>query len=204
MSRGNLIVVSGPSGAGKDTVIEKVMQKCENVKLSISATTREIRPNETDGVNYFFMTEDEFLKIKKEDGFLESAVYCDNYYGTPKKFLFEQLDKGIDVILIIETQGAMSIRREYPEGVFIFVIPPTIKELRSRLENRGTESEEAVALRMEKALIEIEKIDKYNYIVFNGSLEKAADEIVAIIKAERLRTVYQDLQNIKERFKNDN
>jgi len=186
-NKGLLVVVSGPSGAGKGTVIKALLEKRNNLYLSVSATTREKREGEIDGVNYHYMTEEEFLKTKEEGGFIESACFCGNYYGTLKKTVLEKLEEGIDVILEIEVQGAMKIRSLYPEGVFIFVSPPSMEELRQRLENRKTESRDKIEERLKTAVWEIGIASKYNYIVINDNIDDAGLRIDAIMTAEKLR-----------------
>ncbi|MBO4898211.1 MAG: guanylate kinase [Clostridia bacterium] len=196
--KGLLIVVSGPSGVGKGTVLGKVFEKRDDMYYSVSATTREMREGEKDGVNYHFLSEEEFLKIKAEDGFLESACYCDNYYGTLKEEVFKRIDKGINVVLEIEVQGAMQIRRKHPEGVFIYILPPSYKALRERLLGRGTDDLDKIEKRLEAAKWELTQIDKYNYLVVNDIVEEAADELNSIIEAEHLRTprVYDAIQEM--------
>lgn len=196
--KGLLIVVSGPSGVGKGTVLGKVFEKRDDMYYSVSATTREMREGEKDGVNYHFLSEEQFLKIKDEDGFLESACYCDNYYGTLKEEVFKRIDKGINVVLEIEVQGAMQIRRRHPEGVFIYILPPSYKALRERLLKRGTDDIAKIEKRLEAAKWELTQIDKYNYLVINDIVEEAANEVNAIIEAEHLRTprVYDAVQEM--------
>ena len=198
MGKGLLLVVSGPSGVGKGTVLKKVFEERDDIYFSVSATTREKREGEKNGVNYHFMTEEEFLKIKANDGFLESACFCGNYYGTLEEEVFKRIDKGINVVLEIEVQGAMQIRRKHPEGVFVYILPPSYKELSERLLNRGTEDAEKVRKRLETAKWELKQIDKYNYLVINDTAEKAADRINAIIEAEHLRTprVYDSIREM--------
>ena len=183
--RGNLFVISGPSGAGKGTVCEAFMKKHPEAYLSISATTRKPREGEIDGKSYFFISEEEFKNKISKGEFLEHAVYCGNYYGTPKDKAMEQLDAGRDVILEIESDGAMQVRAHFPEGVFIFVCPPGMEELRRRLTDRGTESPEVVEQRLEKAKIEFRRAEKYNYMLLNDDVDKAVERLEAIIAAEK-------------------
>jgi len=154
-NKGILFVVSGPSGAGKGTICKALIEKRKDLFLSISATTRKPRPGEVDGVNYYFLSEEEFLEKIKNNGFLEHAFFCGNYYGTPKDKVYEKLSQGIDVILEIEVQGAMKVRAEHPEAVFIFVLPPSMKELKERLINRNTEPIEIINQRLNTAAFEI-------------------------------------------------
>lgn len=201
-NKGLLIVISGPSGAGKGTVLKELFDIRSNLHLSVSATTREKRPGEQEGVNYFYMTEEQFLEMKEKDGFFESACFCGNYYGTPKEKVFEKLNQGTDVILEIEVQGAMKVKSEYPEGVFIFVAPPSVGELKNRLENRNTETAEVIEKRVKTAVWELTMAEKYNYIVVNDEVSKAALRIDSIIRAEKLR-IERNIDFIKERFGND-
>lgn len=182
--KGNLFVISGPSGAGKGTVCEAFRAKHPEVFLSVSATTRRPRPGEKEGVSYYFLSEDEFRKGIDEGNFLEHAFYCGNYYGTPKNKVLGRLAAGEDVILEIESDGAMQVRAAFPEGVFIFVCPPSIEVLRERLIGRGTETPEAVEARLKKAETEFIRADKYNYLLLNDDVEKAVERLEAIITAE--------------------
>lgn len=188
MNKGMLIVVSGPSGCGKGTVLAEIL-KSDRIFYSVSATTRSPRPGETDGMNYYFLTKDKFEKLIDEDGMLEYAQYCGNYYGTPKKPVEDMLEQGKHVILEIEVQGAMKIMEKRPEAVFVFILPPSLKELERRLKKRGTEAEDVVKKRLNEAAGEIRQAYKYNYAVINGELEKAVDDLKAIIRAEELKTI---------------
>lgn len=185
--QGQLIVVSGPSGAGKDTIISKVAEKNEKVWISISATSRAPRAGEEEGINYFFLTKEEFEENIKKDYFLEYAEYAGNYYGTPKEKIVEKLNKGIDVILVIEIQGAMKIKELIPEALFIFIMPPSEKTLLKRLSRRKTEDKQKIVERFNIAYKEINEVTKYNYVVVNDDLEEAIFKVEAIIKAEKCR-----------------
>ena len=187
MNKGMLIVVSGPSGCGKGTVLAEIL-KSDRIFYSVSATTRSPRPGETDGVNYYFLTKEKFEKLIEEDGMLEYASYCGNYYGTPKKPVEDMLEQGKHVILEIEVQGAMKVMEKCPEAVFVFILPPSLKELERRLNKRGTEAEDVIKKRLSEAVGEIKQAYKYNYAVINGELEKAVDDLKAIIRAEELKS----------------
>ena len=185
--QGQLIVVSGPSGAGKDTIVGKVIEHNKKVWLSVSATSRKPRAGEEEGVNYFFLEKEDFEKKIEEGYFLEYAEYAGNYYGTPKEKIIEKLDKGYDVILVIEIQGAMKIKELVPEALFIFIMPPSEKELLKRLKNRKTEEKEKIVERFNIAYKEINEVTKYNYVVVNDVLDDAVDKVESIIKAEKCR-----------------
>ena len=185
--KGLLIVVSGPSGAGKDTVINKVLETEKNIWVSISMTSRSPRGSEENGKDYFFVTKEEFEENIKAGNLLEYATYNDNYYGTPKSKIDEYLNKGIDVVLIIEIQGARQIKDLIPEALFIFIMPPSMEELKHRLVSRGTDSPDKIIGRFKRAYEEINEVTKYNYVVVNDEVEKASDKVISIIKAEKCR-----------------
>ena len=185
---GQLIVISAPSGAGKDTVVKELMKKYgENKWVSVSATSRDPRPGEQEGIDYFYLTKDEFEKNIEEGFFLEYTNYAGNYYGTPKKYIKDKLDEGIDVILIIEIEGAMNVKKLIPEALFIFIMPPSIKELVRRLKTRGTETNEKILKRFNQTYKEINEVTKYNYVVVNDIVDNAVEKVNAIIKAEKCR-----------------
>ena len=185
--KGNLIVISAPSGAGKGTVIDGVMKINSNLWLSVSMTSRKMRSNDIPGETYFFVSKEEFEERIKEGVFLEYAIYNGNYYGTPKDKIQEKLDQGIDVILEIEIQGALKVKELVPDAIFIFILPPSMKELRRRLVNRGTDSKEKVLERFKTAYREINEVTKYNYVVINDEVEKAVSKVNAILLSERCR-----------------
>ncbi len=185
--QGQLIVVSGPSGAGKDTIVNKVVENNKNIWISVSATSRKPRKGEVEGVNYFFLEKEDFEEKINNNYFLEYAEYANNYYGTPKEKIVEKLEKGIDVILVIEIQGAKKIKELVPEALFIFIMPPSEKTLLSRLKNRQTEDKEKIIERFNIAYKEINEVTKYNYVVVNDKLDEAVDKVESIIKAEKCR-----------------
>lgn len=185
--KGLLIVVSGPSGTGKGTVLKLVKESCEDVRFSVSATTRKPREGEIDGKNYFFKSVEEFRQMIKNNEFVEWVEYCDNFYGTPKKYIEDSIEQGYNVILELEVDGAINIKDQYPDSVTIFMIPPSFEELRLRIEGRGTEKPEIVEKRLNKAKQELMLINKYDYVTINNNVEDAVREINSIIIAEKLR-----------------
>ena len=181
MNKGLPIVISAPSGCGKDTILEQLYKKNSNLTQSVSATTRAMREGEIDGVSYHFTTTDAFEKMIANGEVLEYTQYCGNYYGTPKKAVTDMLEQGRDVILKIEVEGAMNIKKIFPECVLIFILPPSMSELERRLRKRGTETEETIAARIAQAR-------KFDYLVVNGELEKAVDDVNTVILAEKMNT----------------
>ncbi len=179
--KGILIIVSGFSGAGKGTLVKKLIEEYDNYALSISATTRQPRPGEMDGREYFFLQKEEFERKIKENGLIEYACYCDNYYGTPREYVERQLDAGKDVILEIEIQGALKVRKQYEDALLLFVMPPSAGELRRRLVGRGTETAEVIDKRMNRAAQEAEGIEEYDYIVVNDDLDECVRKLHEII-----------------------
>ncbi len=183
--KGILIVVSGFSGAGKGTLMKRLMQMYDNYALSVSMTTRLPREGERDGVEYFFTDTEHFEETIARDGLIEYARYCDHYYGTPRAYVEEQLEQGKDVILEIEIQGALKIKEKYPESLLLFVMPPSAGELKRRLSGRGTESPEVIDKRMKRACEESEGIEAYDYIVVNDDLNRCTQEIHNLVEAAR-------------------
>ena len=184
---GNLVVISGPSGAGKGTIIERLKDINDNFWLSISMTSRNIRSNDIPDKTYFFVSREEFLDRISKDVFLEYAEYNGNYYGTPKDKILDKLNEGKDVILEIEIQGALKIKELIPDAIFIFILPPSMDELRNRLVNRGTDSKDKILSRFKTAYQEINEVTKYNYVVINDDLDKAVNKVNAILLSERCR-----------------
>lgn len=185
--RGLLIVLSGPSGVGKGTVCAVLRKRSSNLVYSISATTRKPRRNEVDGVHYFFKERAEFEKMIEENAFLEWAEYMGNYYGTPRKFVEDTLAQGRDVLLEIEVQGALQVKKKFPEGVFIFLAPPSMHELKQRIAMRGTETEEAMTGRLTVAEKEMALVHEYDYSVVNDRVDLACKRILSIVEAEHCR-----------------
>ncbi len=185
--RGLLIVISGPSGAGKGTICKRFMEKNKDVMLSVSATTRSPRAGEVEGINYFFMSKEQFVEKIESNDFLEYAEVYDNYYGTPKSNVEEMLQNGKDVILEIDIQGALKVKENTREGVFVFILPPSMEELKQRIINRGSETQESLMKRFKSAYKEINFISKYNYAVVNDKVEIAVEKLEAIISAEKCR-----------------
>ncbi len=203
--RGILIVVSGFSGSGKGTIMKALMKKYDNYALSISATTREPRTGEVDGREYFFKTVEEFEKMIAKDELIEYAKYVNNYYGTPRAYVEEQLADGKDVILEIEIQGALKVKEKFPDTLLLFVTPPSAKILKERLVGRGTETMAVIEERMNRAVEEAESMDKYDYLVINDELERCVEEVHQIIQGEHRRsfrnTVF--MEYMKEELKGE-
>lgn len=198
-NKGLLFVVSGPSGVGKGTICQEYVKTHDDSVLSISATTRAPREGEKHGVNYYYITNEEFEAGIAKGEFLENAVFCGNRYGTPKKAVLEMLESGKNVILEIEVQGAMQVRSHYPEGVFVFVIPPSLQELENRLRGRNTETDEVIKKRLERAKQEFALCEKYNYILMNDNLGDALSKLEAIMKAEKCY-MPRNIEFIKKEF----
>ncbi len=194
--QGVLLIISGPSGAGKGTVVEQLCRE-DDFSLSISATTRKPREYEKDGVHYFFHTKEEFERMRDRSELLEWAEFCGNYYGTPRKYVTEQLMAGRNVILEIEVQGALQVKEIYPDGVLIFLVPPNLEELGNRLTKRGTEDKETINRRLRRALEEMELVERYDYLVINDTVAQAAGDIFTIVAAEKMKcSRNKDIQRI--------
>lgn len=198
--QGILLIISGPSGSGKGTIVGQLCEK-NDFALSISATTRKPRENEEQGVHYFFHTREEFEQMKERKELLEWAEFCGNYYGTPRKYVTEQLMQGKNVILEIEVQGALQVKKIYPEGVLVFMVPPNLEELGRRLTNRGTEDKETINMRLRRALEEMELVDEYDYLVINDTVEQATEDILTIVDAEGMKCSRN--RDIKKIFKGE-
>lgn len=183
--RGLLLVVSGPSGVGKGTVLEQVLKANDNIFYSVSATTRPKRPGDVDGVQYYFLTHEEFEKRIAEGRMLEYASYCGNYYGTPRDAVENMLAQGKDVLLEIEPCGAMQVMEKCPDAVSIFILPPSMDELRARLTGRGTEAQDVIEKRLAKAEEEVAFKDRYKYNIVNDTIENAKDQILSIINQNK-------------------
>ncbi|MDO5715132.1 MAG: guanylate kinase [Tissierellia bacterium] len=201
MAKGFLLVLSGPSGSGKGTVSEALMEKNNEIVFSTSVTTRTPRPGEVNGENYFFTSIEEFEDMVENNELLEHAFVHSNYYGTPKQFVMDEIEKGEIVLLEIDVQGALQIKEKYKEAVFIFLIPPTMDELRQRLIRRDTETEEEINTRFKNAFKELDFVGEYDYFVVNNTVDQAVIDIENIIAAEKLRVKRH--KNIKEEVKAD-
>ncbi len=202
MEKGILFVVSGPSGVGKGTIMEAVSKaRGEDMVVSVSATTRQPRPGETDGVSYFFLTEEEFFEKRDANGFIEFASVHGSWYGTPKDWVEARLAEGRDVILEIDVQGALQVKEYTRDASYIFILPPSLRELRRRITERGTETDEQIRIRMNKVMEEIEHLDRYDYAIVNDDLDKAVEEMLTLMKTGRNRLksdVYDIIESYRE------
>ena len=185
--RGNLIVISGPSGAGKGTIVDGLKKVNENIWVSISMTSRESRKNDIPDETYFFVSREEFEERISRGEFLEYAIYNENYYGTPRDKIAHKLEQGYDVVLEIEIQVSLKLKELFDDAIFIFILPPSMRELRNRLVNRGTDSKEKILNRFKRAYQEINEVTKYNYVVINDDIDKAVKKVNAILLSERCR-----------------
>ena len=196
--KGILFILSGPSGVGKGTVRQRLFEQETHLKYSVSATTREKRAGEQEGIDYFYTTKEQFEAMIQNGELLEHAQYVENYYGTPRAYVEEQLEKGNDVFLEIEVQGALQVKENFPEGVFIFLFPPSLEELKNRIIGRGTESDELVRNRLKEAEKEIRMMSEYDYVVVNDDVDQAVQKVKAIItsehcKRERIEAEYKKI-----------
>ena len=189
--KGLLVSVSGPSGVGKGSVIDKVRERLPDIAHSVSVTTRGMRENEQEGKSYFFRSKEEFQQMMKDGEILEHDIYLNNYYGTPITPLLKLINEGRDVLFDLTVSGSLALMEHYKDAVTIFLLPPSLSELRRRLEKRATESPEVIERRLLEASVEIPKLDLFNYVVINDDLEKAADRIIAIIEAEKHKSFRQ-------------
>lgn len=205
--RGLLIVLSGPSGAGKGTICSRLRAEMPNLTYSVSMTTRQPRVGEVEGVNYFFRDKEEFEELLKEAAFLEYAKVYDNYYGTPKKHVMDLLDQGKSVLLEIDIQGAMQVKERYSDAIFIYIVPPSLTELSARLRGRATDSEEVIDKRLSLACSELALAHRYDYIVVNDDLDEATEKTASILRAEsckisrnkeKIQFIYKQYMDSKE------
>ena len=204
-TRGSLIVLSGFAGVGKGTVLKSLFETHEGYAYSVSATTRDPRPGEVDGVHYFFISRERFEQMIENDELLEHASYVGNYYGTPKAYVDRKLEEGFDVILEIEIQGALNIKKKVPEAVLIYMLPPSARTLKERLTGRGTETEEVILKRMKRAAEEAVGVEEYDYIIVNEDADECAQELNSLIRAQRhrassnlpfIRKIQRDLKDL--------
>lgn len=201
---GMLVVVSGFSGAGKGTLMKELLKRYDNYALSISATTRKPRTGESDGREYFFVTEEKFKDMIEKDALIEYAQYVNHYYGTPREYVLNQMEKGKDVILEIEIQGALKVKQSFPEAILVFVMPPNAEELKRRLVGRGTESLDVINARLRRAVEEAVDMDQYDYILINDEIEACVEEMHRMIQVQHNRASNNRafLSQIREELKN--
>ena len=204
-NKGILMVISGFSGAGKGTLVKKLLSEYDNYALSISMTTRQPREGEEDGREYFFRTREQFEENIAKNGFIEYAQYCGNYYGTPKAYVEEQMQAGKDVILEIEIQGALKVKEKFPDTLLLFVTPPSAEELKSRLVGRGTETMDVIEFRMNRAKEEALEMDQYDYLIINDDLQECVEEMHQIIQGEHRRSFRnaEFIEHMKEELKGE-
>ncbi|MDY2959326.1 MAG: guanylate kinase [Hornefia sp.] len=202
---GKLFIISGPSGAGKGTICKRLIEDSDagKIELSISMTTREKRVGEVDGKSYYFVSKESFIEKISEGGFLEHAEVYGNYYGTPKEKVLAKLSEGIDVVLEIDIQGALKVKEVYPNGIFIFILPPSMSILRKRLTGRGTDSMETIDMRLAQTLDELSYIEEYDYVVVNGELEEAVNRVKAVVTAEHSRVTKNIKKLLMDKYKEE-
>lgn len=191
MAKGTLFIISGPSGSGKDTVLKKLFEKNKDLFFSISSITREMRSDETQGEKYNFISVEEFRTLIDNNDLLEYNEYCGNFYGTPKKPVEEHIKNGVDVVLEVDVNGAANVRKKMLDAVSIFIIPPSFQELKKRLKGRGTEEESVINQRLKTAISEIKRAKEYTFVVVNDDVDQAVEEILSIIKSEKLKYTKQ-------------
>ena len=203
IEKGLLVVISGPSGSGKGTIVNLLTESKSNFKASVSATTRNKREGEKEGISYNFITKNEFNKMIENDKLIEWVEYCGHYYGTPQKCVDEAIENGEDILLEVEVVGAKNIKEKYPDSILVFVLPPSYAELRRRLKKRGTEGNKSIEKRMERAKQEFKQIDLYDYLVINDKIDEATNHIKNIVEIEKLRVKRNNSTIIKweESFK---
>lgn len=203
MTQGRLFIISGPSAVGKGTIVRQLLESSDRVSLSVSATTRKPREGEEEGIHYYFLKDEEFQEKVEQNGFLEHAEVHGHCYGTPKAPVLEQLEQGRDVILEIDVQGAMQVKESFASGTYIFILPPSLEELRNRILNRGTESPEDVELRMGKAMAEMAYLDRYDYYVVNDDLASAVETVQSIMKAQHQK-IDDQAEELLNMYKGEN
>ncbi len=201
--KGILLVISGFAGSGKGTLMKELLRRYDNYALSVSATTRSPRPGEVNGVDYFFVTKESFENMIVKDELLEHAQYVSNYYGTPRAYVEKQLQEGKDVVLEIETQGALIIKEKFPETLLLFVMPPTVQEIYNRLKKRGTESEEVIASRMRRSVEEAKAMERYDYLFINDDLEECVGALHHTVQSSHYASFRKKeaIEDIKRQFK---
>lgn len=203
MNKGNLIIISGPSGSGKDEVLKRLFKKKSDIGFSISSVTRNMREGEVEGEKYNFISVEKFKSMIDNDEFLEYNEYCGNFYGTPKTPVIKSIENGVDIVLEVDVNGAENIRKNFKDAVSVFIIPPSFPELKRRLVGRGTESAEVIEKRLSEAIGEISRANEYDYIVVNDKIDEAVDNIITIINSERFKYKNQEkilnevLKNVK-------
>jgi guanylate kinase len=189
LQKGVVLVVSGPSGTGKGTILSGFKKKHKEIVFSVSATTRQPRSSEIEGVNYFFKTKDQFQQMIKKGALLEWVVYCDHYYGTPENFIMENIENGKDIVVEVEVEGAIKIKENFPESVLVFIMPPSFEDLYHRINKRGSETDETRRKRLETALFEVELAKRYDYMIVNENVQLAVDQLHCILTSQKHRAL---------------
>ncbi|MCQ2547464.1 MAG: guanylate kinase [Clostridia bacterium] len=203
-TKGKLLVISGPSGAGKGTICSRIINdvKDHRLEFSVSMTTRKPRKGEVEGAHYYFVSKETFIETIENDGLLEYAQVYDNYYGTPKKALIDKMEQGIDIVLDIDIQGALNVKKAYPEAVLIFVLPPSMAELRKRLINRNTDDMETIEKRLSKTAQELDFISQYDYLIINDDIDTSVKKVISIVDALHQK-VDDSVQQVIDKFKEE-